>query len=141
MPTNPGNRHRRIRSDHATELAEDYVEAIAEMIEQQGKCRGIDLAQRFAVSHVTVNRTIARLERDGFVATEPYAPVQLTAKGRKLAKESSRRHEIVLQFLLALGVESEAAQIDSEGIEHHCSPQTLARMAEFVTQQTADSAR
>ncbi|MCB9951133.1 MAG: transcriptional regulator [Planctomycetaceae bacterium] len=117
MPTSPGSRHRRIRSDHATELAEDYVEAIAEIIDQQGVCRGTDTAERFAVSHVTVNRTIGRLERDGYVKAEPYAPVELTAKGRRLASESSARHEIVLRFLVALGVPQASAAIDSEGIE------------------------
>lgn len=135
MPPKPVNPHRRVRSDHATELAEDYVEAIAEIIEQGGTCRGTDLAQRFAVSHVTVNRTIARLQRDGYVTTEPYGPVELTARGRKMARESARRHEIVVNFLLALGVSEDVAHIDSEGIEHHCSQETLEKMAEFTTQQ------
>ncbi|MCA9030341.1 MAG: manganese-binding transcriptional regulator MntR [Planctomycetaceae bacterium] len=135
MPTSPGSRHRRIRSDHATELAEDYVEAIAEIIDQQGVCRGTDLAERFAVSHVTVNRTIGRLERDGYVKAEPYAPVELTAKGRRLASESSARHEIVLRFLVALGVPQASAAIDSEGIEHHCSEDTLRCMRKFIEQK------
>ena len=67
--------HARTRDDHATELAEDYVEAIAEVIEKQQTCRAADLATRFEVSPVTVNRTIGRLQRDGFVETEPYGPL------------------------------------------------------------------
>lgn len=129
----PGNRHRRIRSDHATELAEDYVEAIAEILSQQGTCRGTDLAQRFGVSHVTVNRAVGRLKRDGYVQTEPYAPVTLTAKGRKMAREAAERHEVVLKFLLALGVSPEVAVVDSEGIEHHCSRETLQQMQMFTS--------
>lgn len=126
------NRHSRVRSDHATELAEDYVEAIAEQIEAEGSCRAVDLAEQFQVSHVTVNRTIGRLQRDGFVTTEPYAPIELTAAGSRLAKSARRRHEIVYQFLLAIGVSETVAETDSEGIEHHVSPETLEAMKAFL---------
>jgi len=126
------NRHSRTRSDHATELAEDYVEAIADLIESQGSCRAVDLAVQFQVSHVTVNRTIGRLQRDGYVTTEPYAPIELTKEGRGLARASRKRHEVVYRFLLAIGVEEATAAADSEGIEHHVSPETLAAMQEFL---------
>lgn len=129
----PKNQHERTRVDHATEIAEDYVEAIAEVIEEQGVCRVKDLAEHFAVSHVTVNRTVARLQRDGYVTTEPYSPVELTTQGARLAKDSRRRHEIVLSFLIALGVSEETAATDSEGIEHHVSPETLAIMESFAS--------
>ena len=126
------NQHERTRNDHATEVAEDYVEAIAEFIEQAGECRVKDLATRFAVSHVTVNRTVARLERDGFVATQPYGPVHLTGQGRTLAFASRERHEIVVEFLVTLGVSESTAAIDAEGIEHHVSRETLDAMRRFT---------
>jgi DtxR family manganese transport transcriptional regulator len=128
----PKNQHERTRVDHATEKAEDYVEAIAEVIEEQGVCRVKDLAEHFAVSHVTVNRTVSRLQRDGYVTTEPYSPVELTNKGTKLAKDSRHRHEIVFSFLVALGVSEETAATDTEGIEHHVSPETLALMEKYI---------
>lgn len=129
----PKNQHERTRVDHATEIAEDYVEAIAELIEEQGVCRVKDLSEYFAVSHVTVNRTVARLQRDGYATTEPYSPVELTSRGAKLAKDSRRRHEIVLSFLVALGVSEEIASTDAEGIEHHVSPETLNVMEAFIS--------
>lgn len=124
--------HSRTRSDHATELAEDYVEAIAELCESLGSCRVVDLARHFEVSHVTVNRTVGRLVRDGYVKTEPYRPVELTAKGKRLAQMSSQRHAVVLKFLIALGVSQSVAEIDSEGIEHHVSKETLEAMQKFM---------
>ena len=126
------NRHSRTRSDHATELAEDYVEAIAALIQDQGTCRAVDLVNQFQVSHVTVKRTIGRLQRDGYVTTQPYGPVKLTAAGRRLAAASRRRHEVVYKFLLAIGVSDSVAISDSEGIEHHVSPETLAAMNSFL---------
>ncbi len=125
-------RHHRTRNDHANETAEDYVEAIAEWIDRKGECRVRDLAQHFGVSHVTVSKIVKRLQAESLVETKPYQPVTLTRRGRRLAEQSRARHEIVLQFLLALGVDLETATIDSEGIEHHVSPKTLKAMEGFL---------
>lgn len=124
--------YRRTRRDHTTETAEDYVEAIANILAHQGECRVVDLARHFAVSHVTVTRIVARLQEEDLVATERYRPIQLTTRGRKLAAASHERHEIVYKFLLAIGVDAATAAIDAEGIEHHVSPATLRRFDEIA---------
>ncbi|WP_146602270.1 manganese-binding transcriptional regulator MntR [Novipirellula aureliae] len=124
----------RIRADHASELAEDYVEAIADAIAEKGVCRAIDLVKQFAVTHATVNNTIARLQRDGLVVTETYQPIELTEAGKRLATKSRKRHRIVESFLRKLGVSESAAAADSEGIEHHVSSETLAAMKRILDQ-------
>ena len=91
-----------------------------------------DLADHFGVSHVTVIRALRRFERDGLVSVEQNGPIELTLEGAELAESSLRRHEIVFNFLLALGVTEKTAAADSEGIEHLVSPETLKRMGEFV---------
>jgi DtxR family manganese transport transcriptional regulator len=131
-PKSQSTPHRRTRNDHATETAEDYVEAVADIIDAKESCRVGDLAKRFAVSHVTVSRIIRRLQSEGLVNTQPYRPIQLTAKGKRLAVQSKLRHEIVHDFLLSIGVDETTAMIDSEGIEHHVSPKTLRAMQQFV---------
>lgn len=133
--TPQAQRHARVRDAHACETAEDYVEAIAKIIKQSGCCRVCDLASRFGVSHVTVSKTIARLAREGLVKTEPYKPIKLTARGRQLAVSSSRRHQIVVAFLIALGLDKATAELDAEGIEHHVSPQTLKLFEAFAQHQ------
>ncbi len=117
---------RQTRRDHSQETAEDYVEAIAELTETVGEARAVDLARRFGVSHVTVIRTVSRLQRDGYVWTRPYRAMFLTDKGAKLAKASRERHALVVAFLRSLGVPEIVAQGDAEGIEHHVSSETLA---------------
>lgn len=134
----PSDAHQRTRRDHATELAEDYVEAIADLIDERGTCRVVDLTDRFGVSHPTVIKTIQRLERDGFVVTEPYRPVELTDSGRRLAATCRERHRIVHRFLRAIGVSERTAAIDAEGIEHHVSRETLRRFREIA--DAADAA-
>jgi DtxR family manganese transport transcriptional regulator len=129
--------HRRVRSDHASEKAEDYVEAIAEQIAAGGQCRNADLARKFGVSHVTTLRIIDRLVAAGLVQTRPYGPLELTPRGRRLASRCAERHQLVVEFLLALGVPRAIAEVDAEGIEHHVSPETLERLAAFVQQQAS----
>jgi len=85
----------------------------------------VDLARRLGVTHVTVNRTVRRLQRDGLVTTEPYRAIFLTPAGQRLARECRERHALVVRFLEALGVPSAVAESDAEGIEHHVSRETL----------------
>jgi DtxR family transcriptional regulator, manganese transport regulator len=117
---------RRSRRDRALETAQDYVEAIADLSAALGEARVVDLARRLGVTHVTVNRTLSRLQQAGYVNTQPYRAIFLTNAGGKLAKECKRRHETVAAFLRKLGVSKKIAELDAEGIEHHVSPETLA---------------
>ena len=123
--TPPAEKFRRSRRDRAAETAQDYVEAIADLSAALGEARVVDLARRLGVTHVTVIRTIARLQRHGLVTTRPYRSIFLTDAGRTLAAECKLRHETVTAFLRSLGVPEKVAELDAEGIEHHVSPETL----------------
>jgi DtxR family manganese transport transcriptional regulator len=121
----------RVREVHQTETAEDYVEMIADLIALQGEARVIDLARHFGVSHATVNKIIARLNKEGLVTNRPYRSVFLTEKGQQIADHCKERHEVVFNFLRAIGVDEENAHLDAEGIEHHVSEATLKAFAKI----------
>jgi|SRR5208282_1252114 len=125
-PGQPAENFRRSRRDRANEIAEDYVEAIADLVAEKGEARVVELAWRLGVTHVTVNHTIARLQKAGFVTAQPYRAIFLTEKGRALAAMCKSRHETVVAFLRSLGISERIAEQDAEGIEHHVSPDTLA---------------
>lgn len=120
-----------VRDARRSELAEDYVELIAELIAAQGEARPVDIAKRMGVTAPTVAKTLDRLARDGLITRAKYRSVFLTDEGQALAAECRRRHEIVLQFLLRFGLDPETAERDAEGIEHHVSQRTLALFAAF----------
>jgi DtxR family manganese transport transcriptional regulator len=124
--------HRVRRAQHETEAAQDYCEAIAELLDAGLEARVGRIAERFGLSHVTVSRVVRRLASEGFVVAEPRRPLGLTPRGKALAAEASRRHELVLDFLVALGVDRRTAELDAEGIEHHVSPATLRAMARYL---------
>jgi DtxR family manganese transport transcriptional regulator len=129
--TGTADGYRRARSDHARETGEDYVELIADLIRESGEARAVDVARRLGVTHVTVGKTLARLQREGLVTSAPYRSIFLTPRGKRLAHRARQRHELVVEFLLALGVPTRDAEADAEGIEHHISPQTLKAMKRF----------
>src|ERR1700690_2493436 len=126
---------RRSRRDRAVEITQDYVETIADLSALLGEARVVDLARRLGVTHVTVNRTLARLQQAGYVNTRPYRAIFLTAAGHKLAEECRRRHKTVVTFLRSLGIPEKVAEMDAEGIEHHVSPETLAAFERLLTQR------
>jgi len=123
---------RQVRDAHRSELTEDYVELISDLIADGGEARQVDIAARLGVAQPTVARVLKRLVRDGLVIQRPYRGVFLTPEGDALASASRARHQTVHDFLLALGVPDDIARRDAEGIEHHVSPETLAIFAGFV---------
>ena len=121
-----------VREARRSELAEDYVELIAELIAHFGEARPVDIATRLGVTAPTVAKTLDRLARDGLVMRARYRSVFLTDQGRALAEECRVRHDIVVRFLIRLGLDAETAEQDAEGIEHHVSARTLALFAAFA---------
>lgn len=127
MPKRPSP-FAKTRTDHATETAEDYVEAIGDILDQQPTCRVKDLAAQMEVTHVTVTRILQRLSTEGLIDKDPYGPCTLTAAGTAMAARSRHRHRLLLDFLLHIGVPPADAKRDAEGMEHHVSEATLAAM-------------
>lgn len=117
---------RQTREARRGALIEDYVELIADLIEDGNEARQVDIAARLGVAQPTVAKMLARLSAEGLVSRKPYRGVFLTEAGQKLALESRARHQTVEAFLRALGVSAETARVDAEGIEHHVSAETLA---------------
>lgn len=138
MAESLGNRFQRTREDHSRETAEDYVELVDALMREHGEARAVDLALHLGVTHVTVSKTVQRLVREGYLTAQPYRSIFLTEKGQALAEASRTRHELVTEFLVALGVENAVAETDAEGIEHHVSDMTLSAMRQYLADHRAD---
>ena len=126
---------RATREAHSTEMAEDYVEMVGDLIAERGEARLTELAEHMGVTHATAAKVVARLKGLGLVESRPYRSIFLTAQGSAVAERSRARHQVVVDFLRALGVGEQAAEIDAEGIEHHVSEETLKAFAEFTRSQ------
>jgi DtxR family manganese transport transcriptional regulator len=123
-----------MREAHRTEMAEDYVELISDMILANGEARLADLAVHIGVTSATAAKVVQRLQRDGLVESRPYRSIFLTEEGKVVAEMSRRRHRIVEDFLRALGVDEMTAEADAEGMEHHVSDETLEALERLTKQ-------
>ena len=122
---------KKVRDAHKSENTEDYLEIIADLLNVKGEARIVDIASRLDIAQATANKTIKRLQNQGFVKKEPYRSIFLTLKGQQVASISKKRHIIVLTFLKNLGLDIKTAEADAEGIEHHVSDKTLKKMEQF----------
>jgi len=122
---------KKVRDAHKTENTEDYLEIIADLLNAKGEARIVDIAEKLGIAQATANKTVQRLQSQGYVNKEPYRSIFLTLKGQKIASSSKKRHIIVLTFLQNLGLDSKTAEADAEGIEHHVSDKTLKKMEQL----------
>ncbi|UCG82200.1 MAG: metal-dependent transcriptional regulator [Dehalococcoidia bacterium] len=116
-----------------TASMEDYLEAIAVLREEEVEVRVTQISKRLGVKKPSVTAALHKLSEDGLVKHRRYGHVELTGKGRKIAEEVMRRHEVLFRFLSEiLGVDSDTAQEDACKVEHSLSPTSLERLAKFV---------
>ena len=118
----------------ATSAVEDYLERILELINTKGYARVADIARSLGISQASVTNMIQRLDAEGLLKYEKYRGLVLTTAGETLAKNITRRHRLLTDFLNLFGLDEQVIFHDVEGMEHHISPPTL-RAIEALTAQ------
>jgi Mn-dependent DtxR family transcriptional regulator len=113
---------------------EDYLERILELINTKGYARVVDIAHGLRISQASVTNMVQRLDAEGLLKYEKYRGLALTTAGEALARNITRRHRLLTDFLKLLGLDDEVIYHDVEGMEHHISPPTL-RAIEALTGQ------
>lgn len=121
---------------HASSAVEDYLERILELINTKGYARVVDIAQSLAISQASVTNMVQRMDAEGLLKYEKYRGLVLTTAGETLARNITRRHRLLTDFLQLLGLDEDVIFHDVEGMEHHISPPTL-RAIEVLTEQLA----
>ena len=109
---------------------EDYLEAIHRLAQASGGARGVDIANAMGVTMPSVNNAVRELAGMGFIEYTPYQQIRLTPEGERRAAEIFRRHTMLKEFLLSIGVSEPNAEADACAMEHVLSKETLKRLAE-----------
>lgn len=115
-----------------TTAAQDYLEAIYELIEEKGYAKVVDIAAKLKLSGPSVTRMVQKLSRDGFLKSEKYRGITMTENGKATARDMQKRHQLLREFLMLLGVDSKTANLDAEGMEHCVSRKTLKCIDTFM---------
>jgi Mn-dependent DtxR family transcriptional regulator len=116
----------------AEEATEDYLETINSLIAEKGYAASVDIAERMKVSKPTVTSIVKKLDKQGYLVHEKYRGMSLTQRGKRLAEEMRRKHELITSFLILFGVEEKVARQDAEKIEHGLHPETLEKLGAFT---------
>lgn len=115
-----------VRLPRTTVAAEDYLEKIEQLIARKGYARVVDIAAGLKISQASVTAMVQRLDAEGFVKYEKYRGMVLTSSGLEVARRIAHRHQLLTDFLHAIGVIDEKVIYDDvEGMEHHISPETF----------------
>ena len=104
---------------------EDYLERILDLINSKGYARVVDIATSLKISQASVTNMVQRLDADGLLKYEKYRGLALTTAGETLARNITRRHQLLTDFFKLLGLDDKVIYHDVEGMEHHISAPTL----------------
>ena len=124
----------------ASTAVEDYLERILELINTKGYARVVDIAGSLGISQASVTNMIQRLDAEGLLKYEKYRGLVLTTAGETLARNITRRHQLLTDFFKLLGLDDQVIFHDVEGMEHHISPPTvraLQALTEHLQRQPA----
>ena len=115
------------------ESGDNYLETILMLKQEKGYVRSIDIAQKLDFSKPSVSRAVGLLRENGYITMDPKEGwIELTDKGRAVAERMYERHQLLSQWLMALGVSEAVAVSDACRIEHVISEETFERMNEAI---------
>lgn len=119
--------------------SEDYVRGVYYLQQSQGKATATALAQRLDVSKNTVSLMVQKLAEKGLLRHEPYADIELTATGQKLAKTLTYRHRLIELFLTkVLHVPADQVHEEACRLEHDFSEKSIAAIEKMLDYPETD---
>lgn len=122
-----------------TQPVEDYLKAIYELERAGNAAATTDLAAHLGVAPASVTGMVRRLADQGLLTHERYHGVRLTARGRRSALRTLRRHRVIEAYLVhQLGYGWDEVHEEAERLEHAASDALIDRMARAIGEPTVD---
>ena len=119
--------------DQLSESMEDYLEAILALEQIHQVARPKDIAERLDVRRGTVTGALKSLNEKGLINYKPYSVITLTPKGLRIAKDVTRRHAVLKQFLKdVLRLTPERAETIACRMEHAIDRLFVERLVQFI---------
>jgi DtxR family Mn-dependent transcriptional regulator len=112
---------------------EDYLEAIFWIVREKQAARARDIAKRLDVGRSSVTGALHALAERTLINYAPYDLITLTEKGKSIAEDVVRRHEVLRDFFVkVLAVGADDAEAAACKMEHAIPEGVLRRFLEFV---------
>ena len=116
-----------------TASLEDYLEGMYQIVEEKEGVRPKDIARRLNVSNASVTGALRALSDRKLINYSPHEIITFTHKGRALARDIIRRHEVLRDFFVRiLAADPDDAEQAACRMEHAISPAILERFVRFA---------
>ena len=110
------------------ESAEDYLEAILKLKEDQGMVRSIDIVRELGFSKPSISVAMKNLRENGYIRMDDDGYITLLPPGEEIAQRIYSRHKLLTQIFIQLGVSQETAMTDACKVEHDLSDETFEKI-------------
>ena len=110
------------------ESAEDYLEAILKLKENQGMVRSIDIVRELGFSKPSISVAMKNLRENGYIRMDDDGYITLLPPGEEIAQRIYSRHKLLTQNFIQLGVSQETAMTDACKVEHDLSDETFEKI-------------
>ena len=116
-----------------SENLEDYLETILVLQNKTTVARVKDIADKLGVLSGTVTSALRSLSEKKLINYKPYSLITLTKKGKKIAGEILRRHNLIKDFLqYVLLLEEKKAEENACRMEHSMDRNAINRLVQFI---------
>ncbi len=117
-----------INSEKISSSLEDYLEVIAEILEQNKHAHTKDIADKLGIKMPSVTNALQTLSAKGLIFYQPHSPVILTAAGTERAAVIRRRHAALKTFFSEiLKMKETDADATACKVEHVVSEEVMSR--------------
>lgn len=118
------------------ESAEDYLERILVLHNEQGRVISLDIAKSMNYSKPSISRAMKNLKNDGYIEIDANGGITLTEKGYKIASSIYERHNVLAKCFMKLGVPYDIAYADACKVEHDLSVETFEAIKKHLAKAT-----
>lgn len=116
-----------------SESLEDYLEIILALEKANKVARVKDIAEKMGVLRGSVTGALKNLAEKDLINYEPYSFITLTKKGAVIAREITRRHSVIKNFLHnVLLLNDEKAEKNACRMEHAMDKAAIDRLVDFI---------
>ena len=106
------------------ESGEMYLESILILSRQLSCVRSVDISEYMGYSKPSVSRAVGLLKAGNYIVMDGDGHITLTESGLQTAEKIMRRHELLTDLLVSLGVDRQVAAADACKMEHVISDET-----------------
>ncbi|MBR5658425.1 MAG: metal-dependent transcriptional regulator [Lachnospiraceae bacterium] len=120
---------------------EDYLKSILIVQVKQGYVRSVDIAKELGVTKPSVCTAMKKLREMKLIRDDEAGVIQLTKTGKKLAEEVVKKHTLIKNFLISIGVNERTAASEACKIEHAIGDETCERLRELYERKLDSDTR